>query len=113
VGIGGGIFLAPDLYGLRWDRPRKIAAACSLFILVNSVAGLAGQVTKLSNSELLALALPYWPLLPAVFLGGHIGSWMASRRFDPIILKRLTAALILYVAFRLILRWMGLMGMSV
>jgi uncharacterized membrane protein YfcA len=113
VGIGGGIFLAPVLYGLRWDRPRKIAAACSLFILVNSVAGLAGQVTKLSNSELLALALPYWPLLPAVFLGGHIGSWIASRRFDPIILKRLTAALILYVAFRLILRWMGLMGMSV
>ena len=109
VGIGGGIFLAPVLYSLRWNTPRKIAAACSLFILVNSVAGLSGQVMKLSDSEILSLAIPYWPLLPAVFLGGHIGSWMASKHFDPIILKRLTAALILYVAARLLLRWLGLL----
>ena len=107
VGIGGGIFLAPVLYSLRWDTPRKIAAACSLFILVNSLAGLSGQVMKLSDNQLLSLALPYWPLLPAVFLGGQIGSWMASKQFNPAILKRLTAALILYVAIRLILRWFG------
>lgn len=110
VGIGGGIFLAPVLYSLRWDTPRKIAAACSLFILVNSVAGLSGQVMKLSDNETLSLALPYWPLLPAVFLGGHIGSWMGSKYFDPVILKRLTAALILYVAIRLIVRWLGIFG---
>ena len=109
VGIGGGIFLAPILYILRWDTPRKIAAACSLFILVNSVAGLSGQVMKLSDGEILSLAFPYWPLLPAVFLGGQIGSWMASKHFDPVILKRLTAALILYVAARLLLRWLGLL----
>lgn len=107
VGIGGGIFLAPVLYSLRWDTPRKIAAACSLFILANSVAGLSGQVMKLSDNEILSLALPYWPLLPAVFIGGHIGSWMAAKRFDPVILKRLTAGLILYVAARLIFRWYG------
>lgn len=109
VGIGGGVFLAPILYSLRWDTPRKIAAACSLFILVNSVAGLSGQLMKLSDSEILSLALPYWPLLPAVFFGGHIGSWMASKHFDPVLLKRLTAALILYVAARLLLRWLGLL----
>lgn len=108
VGIGGGIFLAPILYTMRWDTPRKIAAACSLFILANSVAGLSGQVMKLSDNHILSLALPYWPLLPAVFLGGHIGSWMAAKEFDPIILKRLTAGLILYVAVRLIVRWFGL-----
>ena len=46
VGIGGGIFLAPLLYLLRWDAPRRIAATCAVFILVNSIAGLAGQATR-------------------------------------------------------------------
>ncbi|WP_026941166.1 sulfite exporter TauE/SafE family protein [Hellea balneolensis] len=108
VGIGGGIFLAPVLYALRWDTPRKIAAACSLFILVNSISGLTGQIMKLSGHDLLGLAAPYWPLLIAVFLGGQIGSWMASQRLEPLILKRLTAILILYVAMRLILKWMNI-----
>ena len=110
VGIGGGIFLAPLLYWLRWDTPRKIAATCSLFILVNSVSGLTGQVMKLSGTSLVSLALPYWPLLPAVFFGGQIGSWMASKRLEPRLLKRLTAVLILYVALRLLSKWMSLMG---
>jgi len=108
VGIGGGIFLAPVLYALRWDTPRKIAAACSLFILVNSIAGLTGQVMKLSEGDLLSLVQPFWPLLIAVFIGGQIGSWMASKRLEPLILKQLTAVLILYVAGRLIFRWMNI-----
>ena len=111
VGIGGGIFLAPVLYWLHWDTPRKIAAACSLFILANSLAGLGGQITKLSDTDLLSLALPYWPLLPAVFFGGQIGSWLATKRLNPSLLKRLTAVLILYVAVRLIYKWLGLVGM--
>ena len=110
VGIGGGIFLAPVLYWLRWDTPRKIAAACSLFILANSAAGLSGQLMKLSDTALLSLAMPYWPLLPAVFIGGQIGSWLAAQRLNPAYLKRLTAVLILYVAVRLIVRWANLMG---
>ncbi len=107
VGIGGGIFLAPILYILRWDTPLKIAGACSLFILVNSVAGLSGQIMKLSDSAILFSAVSYWPLILTVFFGGQIGSWMATKRFDPVLLKRLTAALILYVGVRLLIRWMG------
>ncbi|WP_017932532.1 sulfite exporter TauE/SafE family protein [Robiginitomaculum antarcticum] len=110
VGIGGGIFLAPVLYWLRWDTPRKIAAACSLFILANSISGLSGQIMKLADTQLLSLAVPYWPLLCAVFVGGQIGSWMASKRLNPAFLKRLTAVLILYVAARLIFKWLGLVG---
>ncbi len=108
VGIGGGIFLAPILYWLNWDIPRRIAAACSLFILANSLSGLGGQIAKLSNTELLPLAMPYWPLLPAVFVGGQIGSWLAIKRLKPNWLKRLTAVLILYVALRLIFKWFSL-----
>ena len=110
VGIGGGIFLAPILYILKWDTPRKIAAACSLFIFANSISGITGQVMKLSEGAVLALAIPYWPLLPAVFIGGQIGSWMASKRLEPKILKTLTAILILYVAIRLIMKWVVLVS---
>ncbi|ABI76152.1 putative membrane protein [Hyphomonas neptunium ATCC 15444] len=107
VGIGGGIFLAPVLYFLGWGTPRQIAAASSLFILVNSVSGLAGQVTKLQDTDVLHLAMPYWPLLPLVVIGGQIGSWMASQKLQPRIVKRLTAVLLLYVAARLLFTLAG------
>ncbi len=110
VGIGGGILLAPILYFLHWGSPRKIAAACSLFILVNSLSGLTGQLMKLQDLNILALVMPYWPLLPAVFIGGQIGSWFAAKGLQPLFIKRLTAILILYVAARLLYRWMHLAG---
>ena len=37
VGIGGGIFLAPILNHMKWDKSIKIAALASFFILVNSI----------------------------------------------------------------------------
>jgi len=110
VGIGGGIFLAPALYMMRWGCPRQIAAACSLFILANSLSGLTGQIWKLQDLELLSLATPYWPLLPAVLIGGQIGSWLATKGLQPLIIKRLTAGLILYVAARLLYRWAQMMA---
>lgn len=105
LGIGGGIFLAPVLYLMRWGRPRQIAAASSLFILVNSLSGLAGQLMKLQDLVLLSLAAPYWPLPIAVLIGGQAGSWLAGYKLDPALIRRLTALLILYVAARLIWRW--------
>ena len=105
VGIGGGIFLAPVLYFMRWGAPRQIAAASSLFILVNSLSGLAGQLMKLQDLSILSLAAPYWPLPIAVLIGGQAGSWLAGYKFDPALIRRLTALLILYVAARLIWRW--------
>lgn len=109
VGIGGGIFLAPALYFMRWGSPRQIAAASSLFILVNSLSGLAGQMMKLQDMALLSLAAPYWPLPIAVLIGGQAGSWLAGHKLDPDLIRRLTALLILYVAVRLIWRWIGML----
>ncbi|MCE7887398.1 MAG: sulfite exporter TauE/SafE family protein [Alphaproteobacteria bacterium PRO2] len=108
VGIGGGIFLAPVLHLLRWDNAKKIAATCSVFILVNSIAGLAGQTMKLGDMQLLASIAPYWILFPAVLAGGQIGSYMGAVRLNPDMLRVLTAFLILYVAGRLLLRWHGM-----
>jgi hypothetical protein len=102
VGIGGGIFLAPVLYWIRWSHEKAIAAACSLFILLNSVSGLAGQATKLSNVGTLQLATPYLPLLPAVLVGGWIGNRFGVLKMQPAHLRRGTAILILIVAVRLL-----------
>lgn len=109
VGIGGGIFLAPALYAMRWGTARQIAAACSFFILVNSLSGLAGQLTKLGDMALLSDALAYWPLLLAVLGGGQVGAWLAAGKLRVEWMKRLTALLILYVAVRLLWRWWSLL----
>lgn len=105
VGIGGGIFLAPILHMLRWGTAKDVAGACSLFILVNSAAGLAGQTLKLGASAQLAEFFEFWPLLPAVLIGGQLGSAMGAGPLPEIWMKRITAILILYVAVRLLLRW--------
>jgi len=109
VGIGGGIFLAPILYMMKWGTARQIAAACSLFILLNSLSGLLGQVTKLGDTRLLHDAIVFWPLLLAVFIGGQIGSWLGTGRIKPAWIKRLTALLILYVSLRLLWNWYTLL----
>lgn len=110
VGIGGGIFLAPILYRLNWGTGREIAAMSSIFILANSVAGLSGQLTKLSDNALLADGIHYWPLVVGVLLGGNIGSWLGSRKIPTDIIKKTTAVLILYVSARLIWRGIALTG---
>lgn len=104
VGIGGGIFLAPLLYLLRWGSERAIAGACAVFILVNSIAGLAGQLGKGSGTGNDVLAA-HWMLFPAVLLGGAIGANFGSKRLDPKHVRIVTAILVLYVAIRLCLRF--------
>lgn len=102
VGIGGGIFLAPLLHLARWHEARGIAATASLFILVNSLFGLAGQLVKNGPSlfgQALGAALP---LLIAVVIGGQIGSLMAARLLPPRAIRWLTAALVLVVGIRLL-----------
>ncbi|HEX8062878.1 MAG TPA: sulfite exporter TauE/SafE family protein [Allosphingosinicella sp.] len=106
VGIGGGIFLAPLLYTIRWGSPRRIAGTCAVFILANSISGLAGQLAKGEGAAAGALAA-YWPLFPAVLAGGLIGSALGSSRLDPKYVRILTALLILYVAGRLAIRFYG------
>lgn len=99
VGIGGGIFLAPLLHFTHWDFPKKIAATASLFILVNSVSGLAGQYFN-PNFE-----IDWWLtliLLITVFLGGQIGNRLSHRFFSPILLKRITAILIAFVSVQIL-----------
>lgn len=103
VGIGGGIFLAPLLHLTRWDKARRIAATASLFILINSLTGLAGQLAKSGVArfgEALGGALP---LLVAVVVGGQIGSFFALRYLPAKAIRWLTAALTGWVGIRLLM----------
>jgi hypothetical protein len=109
VGIGGGIFLAPLLYMLRWGPPKAIAGTCAVFILANSLSGLAGQLVKGSDGAGAAALAAHWPLFPAVLVGGLIGSTLGSGRLHPKYVRILTALLILYVAVRLAIRFYGAM----
>lgn len=90
VSIGGGIFLSPILHLLKWDEAKKISAIASLFILVNSISGLAGQLTRSMHIDWSFT----WPLLLAVFVGGQIGSRLGVQTFNPKTIKRITAMLI-------------------
>lgn len=92
VGIGGGIFLSPVLNLTKWDTPRRIAATASVFILVNSISGIAGQITQLSyNINYQRILL----LCVAVLIGGQLGSRMGAIKLKPIIIRRVTAILVL------------------
>lgn len=105
VGIGGGIFLSPCLHLLRLADAKRIAATSSLFIMVNSVAGLIGQGMKHGTLEHLERHMAYLWLAAAVFIGGQIGSRLSARVLSGQLVRRLTAVLVLYVSGRLLYLW--------
>jgi uncharacterized protein len=107
-GIGGGIFMAPVLHLIRWAEAKRIAAFASLYILINSIAGLTGQIVKNGVHVLIEPATTYWPLLIAVLVGGQIGSHLGLRLFSARILRIGTALLVGYVAVRLLIQSLNL-----
>ena len=102
VGIGGGIFLAPLLHLTRWHSARAIAATASLFILVNSLFGLAGQVLKGGEGRFLAAFDFGLPLIVAVAIGGQIGSLLALKFLPQRYIRWGTALLTAWVGARLL-----------
>ncbi len=98
VGIGGGIFLAPILYNIRAGSPKQIATTASIFILINSIAGLIGQLQKNNVTEVI---LDYWYLPLLVLIGGQIGNLLTIKFIPTRIIALLTACLVLFVAGRL------------
>ena len=102
VGIGGGIFLSPILFLIRAGRPKHIVTTASLFILINSISGIIGQLTK---NEVLVEIQNYWFLLVAVLIGGQIGNFLNLKIFPTRILALVTAFLVLFVALRIGVRF--------
>ena len=98
VGIGGGIFLSPILFLIKAGYPKHITSTASIFILINSIFGVAGQLTK---DIVLNEFLNYWPLFIAVLVGGQIGSFLNIKFLSNKVLVLMTSFLVIFVAIRM------------
>ncbi len=98
TGTGGGIFLSPLLLFTRWLDTRQTAGVSAAFILVNSIAGLAGNFTSVRS---LPAALPLWAVAAAV--GGFIGAELGSRKLGNTALQRVLGAVMIIAAVKLLL----------
>lgn len=76
-GTGGGIFLSPLLLMMRWAPTRSVSGIASTFILLNSIAGLAGTTFSIGS---LPQALPLWAA--AVLVGGLIGTHLGTKKLS-------------------------------
>jgi len=98
VGIGGGIFLSPILFLLKADKPKNIVTTASLFILINSISGVLGQLTK---ESILNEIILYWPLFLTVLIGGLFGNYLNLKIFSNRALALITSLLVIFVAIRM------------
>ena len=101
VGIGGGIFLSPILFLLKADKPKNIVTTASLFILINSISGILGQLTK---ENILIELVSYFPLFIAVMIGGLIGNFLNLKIFSSRTLALITSLLVIFVSLRMGIR---------
>jgi uncharacterized membrane protein YfcA len=97
VGVGGGIFLTPVLLLMNWSETKTAAGVSAMFILVNSIAGLAGNY-----SQLVSLPSTVWFWIVAAIAGGLVGSSLGAKRFDSLTLRRVLAAVLLFAGVKLI-----------
>jgi uncharacterized membrane protein YfcA len=98
TGTGGGIFLTPLLLFCRWASIRGAAAVSALFILVNSIAGLAGYIS--SGQPVPKFA---WILAVAAVIAGTLGSHLGSRRFPVRTISLILATVLVLAGCKLIL----------
>lgn len=97
IGIGGGILLSPALLLLRWTTQKETAAVSALFIFVNSLAGLAGQLTKG-----ISFTADMYSYVVIAFLGGLCGAYFGALKFRQSILKNVLATVLLVAAYKLL-----------
>ncbi len=98
VGIGGGIFLGPILLLAKWGSAKESAGICAGFILVNSLAALAGRGL---NGTLQVGTLA--PFLAVAFLGGLIGSYVGAKLFSPMLIRKVLAVVLLIAVIKLVI----------
>jgi len=97
LGIGGGVILSPILLILGWATVKETAAISSLFIFVNSIAGLSGYF--LSGKS---LPIESFYLVPIAVFGGMLGAFYGSGYFSNKALKYILATVILLASVKLI-----------
>ena len=101
IGIGGGIFLSPILFLLKAEKPKIIATTASLFILINSISGVLGQLTKENTLDGLTY---YWPFFLSVLIGGFVGNYLNLKILSNRALTIMTSLLVIFVSARIGIR---------
>ena len=97
IGIGGGIILSPVLLLLKWTDMKQTAAISALFIFVNSLSGLAGQLQKGIN-----FSADMYAYVAIAFAGGICGAYFGSLKFKSNILKYMLAVVLIVAAYKLL-----------
>jgi uncharacterized membrane protein YfcA len=97
VGVGGGIFLTPVLLLMNWSETKTAAGVSALFILVNSISGLLGNLAQIEK-----LPPTVWFWIGAAVVGGLVGSTLGSKKFDSLMLRRVLALVLAFAGFKLI-----------
>jgi uncharacterized membrane protein YfcA len=97
IGIGGGIILSPVLLLLKWTDMKQTAAISALFIFVNSVSGLAGQLTKGIH-----FSTDMYAYVVLAFTGGLCGAYLGSLKFNHTVLKYVLAVVLMMAAWKLL-----------
>jgi len=77
IGVGGGIFLSPVIILANWTSAKNASGVTALFILCNSMAGLAGHIVAMNK---LGFDIFYW--IVAVVIGGLLGSYFGTIKFN-------------------------------
>ena len=97
IGIGGGIILSPVLLLLKWTNMKQTAAISALFIFVNSLSGLAGQMTKG-----IQFSSDMYAYVAVAFVGGICGAYFGSLKFNQVLLKNVLAVVLAVAAYKLL-----------
>jgi uncharacterized protein len=97
IGIGGGIILSPVLLLLKWTDQKQTAAISALFIFVNSLSGLGGQLTKGIH-----FSSDMYAYVAIAFVAGLCGAYFGSLKFKQTILKNTLAMVLLLAAYKLL-----------
>lgn len=98
IGIGGGIILSPLILLMRWGTMKQAAAVSAAFIWVNSAAGLAGHLSRGVTIEPQAFIL-----VGVALVGGFLGGYLGSNKFDNLVLKRVLAFVLIIACAKLFL----------
>jgi uncharacterized membrane protein YfcA len=97
IGIGGGIILSPILLLLKWTDQKQTAAISALFIFVNSLSGLAGQLQKG-----ISFSTDMYTYVAVAFVGGLCGAYLGALKFPQHILKYVLGVVLAVASYKLL-----------
>lgn len=97
IGMGGGILLSPILLLMGWSNQKQTAAISAIFIFLNSIAGIAGQL-----KTGFPLSGQTFAIVGFVLAGGWLGAYIGAEKLHARNMKYILAAVLVLAAVKLI-----------